>query len=460
MDITRPSSEYSRLAKSEIVTWDQVRDLVKLANPILAKIIDEFKPSANHTLILASYPFGSNIFDKGELYIPDQNGQLSALKGNLVPAEIREKLNYSFSPIAMVLQKSIEVYVETLERRTVPFKLFRPGATIGVWDIMSHPLISLRQAWSWSVTAGARTLFMLPKIMDTANHVKLQRAYQLHTHVPRTIFEQGKIFEQIYKYKASENPWHTQMLFFSNKWLEPHPENLGWVKLKEYWAQEAWSQMLYWSNKMILDFNWELYTAELTRRKIKLKPYLLDTVKHLISIGCGVIPGFRPADESEQVAPTHLIQKAYVNDYRLKIYAPIIMHPDFLTTSGPIKSVYYSLQSPTLPEQPFEFETFSSVFKIIRELKDYMDIFLEIIKKLPKMNNETIRDLIECVKFDYFHTEIDEYNIIKYSSDMVKLDPSLAHCSKEFGVRQFPENAPFFKGCVRISLNNSSHNDQ
>ncbi len=392
------------------------------------------------------------------LYIPDQTGQLSVLKSHNIPAEIRDQLSYSFSPIATILNKSIEIYVETPEHRTIPFKLFGPGTTIGVWDIMTHPLVSLRQAWSWSVTAGARTLFMLPKIMDTANHVKLQRAYRIHTHVPRTIFEQGKIFAQIYKNKASENPWHTHILFFSKKWLEPHPKNIGWIKLKEYWAQEAWTQMLYWSNKMILDFNWELYIAELTKRKIKLKPYLLDTVKHLISIGCGVIPGFRPADTSEQVAPTHLIQKAYINDYRLKTYAPILMHPDFLTPTGATKLVYYSLQAPTLPEQPFEFEIFSSVVKIIRELKDYMDIFLVVMKKLPKINNRAL-DLIESVHFDYFHTERDEYNTIKYSADMVKLDPSLTNCSKEFGNRQFPENAPFFKGCVRISINDSENKD-
>ncbi len=70
MDTTFNLLNNSDLAKSEIVTWAQVRDLVNAANPSLAEIIDELKPSVKHTLIFASYPFGSNIFDKGELYIP------------------------------------------------------------------------------------------------------------------------------------------------------------------------------------------------------------------------------------------------------------------------------------------------------------------------------------------------------------------------------------------------------
>jgi len=294
---------------------------------------------------------------------------------------------------------------------------------------------------------------MLPKITDTASHRKLQAAYHMRTHVPRDIFEQAKVFMEIFNHTAVEDPWSIQVLFFTQKWLESHPKNIGWIKLKEYWAQEALEQLHYWSNKISLDINWEMYIMELTRRKIKLKPYFLDTVKHLIliSIGCGVIPGFRPADESQETAPTQSIQNGYINHYGLKTYAPIIMHPDFLMNFGVADAVYYSLQAPTPPEQPFEFEEFSSVLKVLCELKEYMDVFLEILKKWPKLKLSEGYDFIECIKFDYFHTETDEHRDILHTSTMPAIDSTLSFSPKRYGKRQFPENAPFFRGCVRIS---------
>lgn len=452
MSIIRIPQNCKNLVTHKEITWNKARPLVIRANPELAQIIDELNPSPQHTLILATYPYGTNIRDKGQSYFPAEDKNLATLDEQTISQNLRDKLDYSPSPLAFIADKSVEIYVETPEGRTIPLKLFKPGVTIGVWEILKRPLISIRHKWDWSISSGARTLFLLPKITNQDNHAKLQRAYSTRVKMSRNIFDHTKIFTGIFNYHAEKNPWTTRVIFFTRKWLEPQLKNIGWVKLKEYWAREAWHQMHYWSNKIIFDFTWEDYLAELSRQRIKLKPYFLDTVKQLISIACGVVPGFRPADESEQVAPTKIVQRAYVEDYGLKDYAPIIMQPDFLSLNSSVKAVYYSLQFPTLPEKPFEFEKFSSVLKIIRELKDYMDVFLIVLARYPKSAFPPIYDLLEHIQFDYFHTEKDPQGNIQHTSAMPEFDPGLSDCDPKYGKREFPENAPFFRGCVRISF--------
>ncbi len=455
MSIVKISSECKSFTRFEEITWDQARTKVAQVKPELAAIIDEFNPGKNHTFIKAWYPFGVNIRDKGRFHLPTEEGNLATIDEFQTSADIRDKLGYSPSPLGLILDKAVEIYVETPEGRTIPFKLFGPGVTFGVWEVMPSPSIRLRRSWNWSISSGARTLFMLPKISDASNHLKLQRKYNVRSYLPHNIFEHEKIFAEISNHRAQESQWHSEILFFTKQWIEPQSNNMGWIKLKEYWAQEAWRQITYWSNKMIIDFNWEAYIAELTKRKIKLKPYLLDTVKHLILIGTGTIPAFKPTDDSQLVAPTLVIQQAYTEDYGLKTYAPVIMQPDFLLPEKN-KYVYYSLHAPTLPEKPPAFENFSSVIKILRELKLLMDIYIELSQKYPKLEFSPGYDFLEWVEYDYFHTEIDPFGVIKTTPLMFKEDPSLGQCPEKFGKRLFPERAPFFRGCVRVSLKNSN----
>ncbi len=209
MTVVGIAPECKDLAWHKEVTWDEVRDEVMKVNPTLASIIDEFNPSSKYPLILASYPFGTNIRNKGELLLPTEHGQLATLDESIISSNLREKLSYSPSPLVFILDKCVEIYVETPEQRTIPLKLFRPGVTLGVWEILKQVPVFLRRKWSWSISAGAHTLFMLPKIMDTANHRKLQAACQMRIHVPRNIFEQGNVFTEIFKHTASKNPWAT-----------------------------------------------------------------------------------------------------------------------------------------------------------------------------------------------------------------------------------------------------------
>lgn len=436
----------------EVVQWRDISERVSKVNPQLAQIIDDFKPTDKHVFVKVAYPYGVDVRDQGVLQLPTEDFTLKAFEQYPSPA-IKKLLNYSSSPIALILNKSAEVYVRTPEGRTVPFKIFKPGVNFGVWEIMGMPKVSLRQGWDWSISAGAKTSFMLAKISDANGHERLKRRYKIKSYIPDNVFDHAKIFSELANVNMQENPWFLELLFFSGEWFKPQEDNIGWVKLRNYWANEAWHQMMHWSNKLVIDFNWEAFIAELSHRRIKLKPYLLDTLKHLVSIGCGTIPGFKIAKNNELVMPTALLQKIYLEDYGLKTYAPLIMQPDFLETSlTKPDAVYYSLQAPTLPEKPIDTKTSSSTMKSLRELKTLMDIFLEVMGRWSAMGNDTYFDFLQHIKYDYFHTDFDQFGVIKPIDSMLKEDKALREHEKHYPDRLFPENSHFLKGCVRIAF--------
>jgi hypothetical protein len=77
----------------------------------------------------------------------------------------------------------------------------------------------------------------------------------------------------------------------------------------------------------------------------KPNPYLADTVAHLMSICSGEAPGFIPARDNT-AAPIRALQRVFVEDYRLKKYPPVIMHPHHFSLEEKTP-VYYSFEIPT-----------------------------------------------------------------------------------------------------------------
>ncbi len=438
------------LLQAKEVTWEEIKTAVETANPELAEVIKRLQLNKKHTFILARYPYGVNIRKKGVAYFPTEDHRLADINDPKISRFLKESLSYSSSPLGFILNKSVEVYVETTGGRTIPFKLFSPGVTFGVWEIMETPQITLRQSWDWSISSGARTVFMPASINEAASYSRIQRKYRIKSYLPSNIFEQQKIFAEIAHH--SEEKWCTEILYFTEQWVKDAKENPSWAPLYNYWHQQSWKQLIHWSNKMILDFNWGAFISTLSIRKIKPKLYLLDTVKHLISIACGTIPGFRPVDDTENTMPSKLIQDAYMRDYGLKTYTPLLMQPDFLLPNQKFNAVYYSLQYPTLLEKPSEFQNFPSVMAMIRELKQLIETFVDIMSEWPVTNpSKDKMDFLDKIAFDFFHNEADQHKEIQQTKKMSQTDSNLNLYPEKYH-KKFPEGAHFFRGCIKVSI--------
>lgn len=416
----------------EELPWEKVKDEIWQANPSLASILEQFEPK--YTFIKARYHFGDKILNQGVIHLPTADGSMIPLNSDQVPESIRKKLSYSYVPLALILTRSVEVYFET-EDRVMPSKLFATGTTFGLWEAFDPPPSEFVRK-VWNLSAGARSVFMLPKIADGIAHARLKRDYGITAYPPKKLLFQNKVFTDLAHHTPKKDTWYCDVLFFCNKWLEEHEENLSCVKLHKYWIHEAWKQSFNCRNQMSYDVAWEAFSKEVTRRNWKPRPYIINTIKHLMAIGEGIFPGFAPAGDSEVAAPIGLIQEAYMKSYMLKQYVPTIMQPHHLKDSD--KPVYYSLYLPTLLEYAPQADNARSIMADMRELKMLMKVLLASTN-----TNE--------VSYDFFHCDDDQFSEIRNSREMPDEDKNLVDYPKKYGKLGFADNSPFLRGCVRIS---------
>ncbi len=420
--------------KIQELSWDKVRKDVIEANPTLADIIDKFDPPKEYTFLKARYLFGDRILNEGVMHLPLEKGGTIPLHDDQVPKVLQNKLNYSSVPMALILNKTVEVFFET-EDRVMPSKLFSTGTTFGLWEAFDPPPSEFVKR-VWNLSAGARSICMLPSISDSASHARLRRDYSINSYPPKTLLDHSKVFIELSRrLDQSDKTWYCDILFFCNKWLDYRDDELGCVRLHKYWIHEAWNQSFNCRNQMSYDVAWEAFSKEVTRRNWKPKPYLINVIKHLLAIGEGIFPGFTPATNNEIAAPIKFLQDCYVNNYLLKEYAPIIITPHHLREQS--IPVYYSLALPSQIEHAPRARNTPSIIGDIRELKMLMKVLLE------SMNDNHI-------SYEFFHSEKDQYGDIKHSSEMPSSDKRLLQYPEEYGKRKFPDNSAFFRGCVQI----------
>src|SRR5690606_10704782 len=117
---------------------------------------------------------------------------------------------------------------------------------------------------------------------------------------------------------------------------------------------------------------------------------------------------FLPAGEKQTVAPTKEIQTIYLEDYKLKNYIPTVMQMGHFSADNPNQQpVYYSLQYPTLISDIPNYKGYVSVADEIRELKELMDIFIELVLNNEiKLDNVALKNLFSKVRYDFFHTDM------------------------------------------------------
>jgi hypothetical protein len=438
------------------LTWAQARTTVLKLNPELAKLIDEVDPGPDCVLYKARYPYGSQMLSAGEFCLPTENGGVINIRDHRVPLEIKEQLGYNpnANPLALVTSKSAEIFL-TLEDRVIPFRVVKKGGLMGVW----HTLDGLNGnrtthhagMFLWDVTAGARSVFMLPKISEMMAHSKLKQAFHVNVEKPKHSLDHWKVFRTIAAQPAFVEPWHTEVLYFSKAWFE-YFNDLAWLKLRHYLINQAWLDSEFWRNQFI----WNLsFARALTLKNIKASAYIADTVKHILTVALGAVPGFQPALDST-LAPIRGIQDAYINHYELKSYHPIIMQPASLSLQNNKDTVYYSLQYPSALELAPKASERSSTISDLYDVRALMTKYLkEIHSNRWKTSLTPLYELAKRIELQYYHSNVDLYTGMLSGTQMIDNDPNFAAASQGFGSREFPKTSSFIKGAIAISHPNS-----
>lgn len=410
------------------VKWADVQDHIHLLNPELAKTLEQC--SQQHSFIKASYYYGNKIFQHHNLNFPTESGAVLALDTEISSEldSLIKQLNYAPVPLGLVLTKSVEQYYET-ETRVMPEKLFSAGELIGLTEFLSPTEQSHNH---YFLSAGARSTFLLPKVADAIAHGRLKKDYGITAYPPKQLMQQSRVFADLAQRDQYKHQWQCEILFFSKNWLQES-------KLKSFCLEQYYQQSHYAMRQLSFNLIWENFSKEVTRRNLKPKPYSINTLKHIMAISQNIFPGFVAADNSESHIPSKLIEQAYINSYQLKKYFPTIMVPEYFNNTK--QAIYYSMAFPTLLEYAPQAGNSRSIMGDIREVKQLINILLICI------NNTNIENNID---YEFFHTDLDKLSEIQLSTEMLKEDHELVPNSNIYHDREFADNSPFFRGCIRI----------
>jgi hypothetical protein len=432
----------------EFITWQEARNNVMKHNPVLAGIIDEINPNQHFKLIKAKYLYGSHILAQGTLQLPTTNNQLLPITDNSIPAELKKHLTYASIPLAFLVNKASEVNVE-INGRLIPLNMLHPGSVFGLFETLSTLINAAATTPIWNVYAGARTAFMFPRITDSVSHKRLRAELKIPVYPPKDPLEHCAIFSYINQYQSPEKRWYSEVIFFTADWINACKSDFAWIKLQDYLFKTGWGHVQFSIDDTAINMLWESLASAMEKRRLRPRPYLIDTVRHLIAIGTGGLPGFKPVSDNEEELPKSAIQDAYMNVYNLKEYLPLLMCPHTLRGNGRHIPVYYFLSFPTLlAGSPSKRGTPSTLM----DLRDIQFIMQTLDRKLSDGVHPAVGSYVKDINFAYYHTEKDDLGEIAAGSQMPKDDPTLIADAKQFKKRIFPVSSPFVTGCIKVYI--------
>jgi hypothetical protein len=428
------------------LTWEEARLEFAKINPELTTIIDRISPSKHYKLVKASYAFGDLIINKGTVYLPDEKKSLSPLSDLTTHSNIKSKLTYSTIPLFLTLKKANEVFIDT-GSRIIPLNLFNPGSLLGLFESVDY-MFNQRATPNWCVSAGARSIFMLPKISENSGLKRLRMHYTLPSSAKlQHISDHWEVFSLIANHENFKQDWQNEIIFFTEDWLLSHKNDPDWVEFHHYLFKHAWQQAQFAIGKIELSLYWESFVDAITSRNLKPTPYLADQVKHIMAIAMSRWPAFRPADDSQLVAPIKGLQQAFMEVYLLKNYLPTIMHTEILSNNS--IPIYYSLYYPTLLEGSPNNKSASTIMLDLRDIKLLLDTYS------CSIFNRGTNLLLKNNDFEYFHVEPDIYQEIKSSKIIFTQDEGFLQGKDKYSSHIFCGTSSFWRGCIRISAGES-----
>ncbi len=436
--------------KLEIVTWPQIRNEVAEIKPDFAKAVDALSINDEHYFVKCTYPFASKVLNKAMLMIPaGVDGALIPLNDPGVDARIKDALSYNLNsnPVSMILKNSFELYLP-LADRTIPLNgLMGPGTIFGTFRVLNSSG-SFQPKFIWDMTAGARSMFMLPRISESTRHMKIKKYFDLRAEKPTTAMSHWQVFKELSRHPEFPQSWDAEILFFSKKWFD-HLDDKEWVNFYYQFYRSIWSGTEFLRNQPI----WSLiHSLILQHYEGRPSAYVCDTVKYLIHVGIGAQPGFAPA-RNNSAGPIEGLQKVYKEEYEIRNYLPIIMCPErFRMNKAGTPPVYYSLQFPTAIEFGKSTRARTSLISDLHDIRSLLIRYSsEILSNQYQTDGTPIHEMFGLVEFDYFHNNVDLHSGMRSSKEMANGDNGLLTTLDGETCSEFPDMCSFVKDCIRLS---------
>ena len=434
---------------SEKLCWKQVRAEVAAVNPEFARLIDALSPSDDHWMLKARYPYGSLVMQQSVLSLPNAEGTIVPITDDSIAADIREGIGYNLysNPVSLVLKNSFEIYLP-LEDRTLPLSgLITPGTAFGAWRML-NPKYTEQPVFIWDMSAGARSVFMLPKITEDMKHKRLEKTFGITVSQPRALMQHWEVFRQLAN--STENhqaTWTAEILYFSRSWFE-HLDDAAWTAFYQYFHRSGWAGTEYWRNQPIWNLIFSLVLKDYESRP---NAYIMDTAQYLLNMGVGAFTGLGPARDTI-AGPWDLVQHAYTEVYEVKHYPPIIIQPQLFDTKNlAAPPVYYSLQFPNATEFKPSTRVKVSIISDLHEIRSLMRRYeRDLSSNKFNLQGTSLHTLFDYVQYDYFHSATELHEGMQGTEEMAS-DVYLRTTVDGKVHDAFPASCLFGKGCARLS---------
>lgn len=429
-------------------SWHDMAALVEKLNPRIAQIINELGIDDDFSLYKVRYPFGQKLLDKGVLQLPTPDGQFLPVHHEKINPQLQKDLHYiKGMPVGLVLNRELEMFI-SINNRTTPFSMMSPGKIFGLWAVLD-PNISCERGNMWNITAGARSIFMLPKLTDGASHKRLQRMCGILAPAPKGLLDHWEVFKELVNFRSvsEKECWYTEVLYFSRQWVERQSEAL-WQELRLFFYQCSWEATASWRNQFIYDI--EFYTA-LENHNLKPDPYLVDTARHMLGISVCTQTGFGVAC-NDNAAPVSFLQKVYTDVYNLP-YAPTLMLPTYIRNANQ-QPVYYSLHHPTIGGFSPKGRKLASKKYNLKEIKYILQKMLEeFLHNRFELGESpvSLHNITQNVNYRYFHSELDQFGEIEQAAQIVNLDHVLNSHLNNYPEHDFCDTSSFLCGVIQLS---------
>lgn len=282
------------------IPWDNARKILSTHHGELLKRLEAMGSFGVSTI---EYPYGAPI-----------------LKQGVIEIEAGEK-PYAFG---LVLQGGLEVYLERDGgEKIITVAMLKPGNLLFLDKALENSIFPLSMQ---NISAGARSIFLLPKIGNSDRFWRLARRNQISLDLPNSLFQQWPIFKALASVRQST--WRTKIMLFSTGWLHQQTS----VELIQYLKSLAIPTPQLALHQQELDIAIHRLIEE------RADIYSGRVLKNVLSIANGDLPGFVLADD-ETFAPVSLIQKAFIEDYGVKTAE--LIHPGYVQ---PGAECFYSFE--------------------------------------------------------------------------------------------------------------------
>ena len=430
--------------KIEKTSWKEIKYKVKAINPSIYDVIEQILPDESIPFFLAQYAFGEHFGVKNHAYIPTSSGKLEKIDSKHTDNELFRHLGYGKDslPLGMILDKYCEWHYFGENDRIFPDCVQGPGAIFNMQVVFDEDKTVDNNVLS--VSSGALSSYLLPNIGCKRKHIRIKKYFNVSAPAPKSPYEHYLIFKEILQDKSNRTNWYSQILYFSEQFIEEVKHNEKWLKLKLYFS-EALRRKL---NQNTYDSSCnDLFLSAKKINRYRPTPFIMDTAKYVFNICMGSGIGSKPAVD-EQYFPIKEIQKIYNECYGLE-YTPTIMVPSSL--HGNNDSVYYPLQCPFAKINTFKTNQSNST---LTELETLKNVLLAYQEEFTEENGDAFGSPLYHVsketEFSFYHYKATGKQTIRSPLDLLESDKRFAfsYCDEN---TSFSSDAKLFRGCVRLS---------